>query len=376
MDSKKYNNTKLAIGISKSIVVFVLIFLFVFLDYSLKLDNYLFQTFENPYLRFIIFILIIGFAGSILFSPLSYYSGFYLEHKYNLSNQNIWKWILENLKGLVVSLAVGIPVLLIFYYSLEKFNTDWWLPFSIAMFFISVVLARIAPIVILPLFYKIIPIENDELKFRISELSKDAGLKIDNVYKFDMSKNTRKANAAFTGIGKSKRIILGDTLLEKYSNDEIETVLAHEMGHYKKKHIVKGIFFNTALSFITFFVIAKLYEHSIALFGFNSLTQIGALPLLTLWAMVVGLFLTPLGNILSRKYEYEADEYAVTATSKADDFISTLNKLSEQNLGDKQPHPFVEWFFYSHPSIEKRIKAIKEFAGTNNYRNTELAGKS
>ena len=208
MDSKKYNNTKLALGIVKSASVFVLMFLFIWSGNSTSLDKYLNDFVHDSYLRFIVFLLLISASTGIIFSPLSFYSGYYLEHKYKLSNQTIIKWIWENIKGLLLSLVIGIPVLLLFYYSLNSFRELWWLPFSIMMFILSVGLARIAPIVILPIFYKIIPLDNDELKSRIARLAVDAGLKIENVYKFDMSKNTKKANAAFTGIGKSKRIIL------------------------------------------------------------------------------------------------------------------------------------------------------------------------
>jgi STE24 endopeptidase len=237
----------------------------------------------------------------------------------------------------------------------------WWLPLAAGLFIISVVLGRIAPVLILPLFYKVNPIDNNELKERIERLAKDAGIKVENVYKFDMSKNTKKANAAFTGLGKSKRILLGDTLLENYTQDEIETVIAHEMGHYKKKHIIKNIILGTVTSFLTLFIVAFLYENTIALFGYNSITEIAALPVLSLWAALIGLIQSPFGNILSRKFEYEADEYAVTATGKPLPYISTLEKLTEQNLADKDPHPFVEWFFYSHPSINNRINALKKF---------------
>jgi STE24 endopeptidase len=243
---------------------------------------------------------------------------------------------------------------------LNVFGNLWWLLFAIILFFLSVVLAQIVPILILPLFYKISPLQNEELKNRIQKLAQGAGIKVENVYKFNMSKNTKKANAAFTGLGKSKRILLGDTLLDNYSFDEIETVIAHELGHYKRKHIVKNIFIGTVSSFLTLFIIAWLYKVSISWFGFKSVIQIAALPLLGLWGMLVGLVLTPITNIISRKFEYQADEYAIISTGKKEAFISTLEKLTEQNLGDKEPNPFVEWFFYSHPSIKNRIAAIKK----------------
>jgi len=234
------------------------------------------------------------------------------------------------------------------------------------MFFISVVLSQIFPILIFPIFYKISPVENENLKERIKSLAKNAKLKVENVYKFNMSKNTKKANAAFTGLGKTKRIILGDTLLDNYTEDEIETVIAHELGHYKKKHIIKNIFIGTASSFLTLYIIAFLYSASLSWFSFDSIAQVSALPLLALWSMLIGLIQTPLGNILSRKFEFEADEYAVMETKNPAAFIKTLEKLTDQNLGDKEPHPFVEWFFYSHPSIKNRINAIDKFSKEHN----------
>lgn len=362
MNSKKYNNIKLAIGITETVLVFILTFLFVYSGYSRKLSDILYSYSDSGYLVLILFTVITGAIASVIFFPLNFYSSYILEHKYKLSNQTLLKYFFENLKSTLVSGVIGIPILLLFYFILNEFGDYWWLVFAIAMFFISVILSQIFPNLIFPIFYKVKPIEDEELKERIRKLAAEAGLKVQNVYSFDMSKNTKKANAAFTGLGKTKRIILGDTLLSSYSKDEIETVIAHELGHYKKKHIIKNIIFGTANSFIMFFVISVLYKASLSWFGFASITEIAALPLLTLWAMLIGLIQTPIGNMLSRKFEYEADQYAIEATNKPLSFIQTLNKLTEQNLGDKEPHPFVEWFFYSHPSIKKRIAAIENFA--------------
>ncbi len=371
MDAKKYNNIKLAVGIGKAVFSFVLILLFVWLGYSLRLENYLSSYFDSKYLLFLAFILVTGVVASILFAPVNYYTGFYLEHKYNLSNQTFGKWVWENFKGMLVSLVIGVPIMLIFYFILDRFGEMWWLPFAIVMFLISVILSQIFPILIMPIFYKITPIDNSELKEKIESLAKKAGLKVENVYKFNMSKNTKKANAAFTGLGKTKRIILGDTLTENFSVEEIVTVIAHELGHYKKKHIVKNILIGTITSFLTLYLIALLYNISLGWFGFTSITEIAALPLLALWSMLIGVITTPLGNILSRKFEYEADEYAIKETGIPEVFISTLKKLTDQNLGDKEPHPFVEWFFYSHPSIKNRVAAIKKLAENLNNRTSQ-----
>ena len=230
---------------------------------------------------------------------------------------------------------------------------------AILLFLVSVVLARIIPTIILPLFYKIIPIENEELKLRINKLAVNAGIKVENVYSFDMSKNTKKANAAFTGLGKSKRIILGDTLLNNFSLDEIETVIAHELGHYKKKHILKNIIIGTVSSFLTLFLISLLYDNTLGLFGFKDRSAIAAFPLISIWAMIIGLIQLPFTNMISRKFEYEADNYSILVTKKPQVFADALNKLNKQNLGDENPHPLVEWYFNSHPSVSRRIKKIE-----------------
>ncbi len=357
-NAKRYNNIKLGIGITKGVISFFLLIAFVFFGYSEKLEIFLRQFTQNQYLLLLLFVVVTGIVGSIANFPIKYYTEFYLEHKYELSNQTFWKWIWEDIKGLMVGSVIGIPILLLFYWVLVTFGSLWWLVFSIAMFVISVVLAQVVPIIILPIFYKITPIENEELKERVIRLASDVKMKVENVFQFDMSKNTKKANAAFTGLGKTKRIILGDTLLESYTEDEIETVLAHEFGHYKHKHIIKNLIIGTISSFITFFFIAKLYELSLPWVGFSEITQISALPILSVWAMLIGLITTPLGNVISRKFEYEADEYAIKATNKTEAFIKTLEKLTDQNLGDREPHPLVEWFFYSHPSITKRKEKI------------------
>ncbi len=358
MNAKKYNNIKLGVGIAKSIVSFALILAFVITGYSLKLESYFSELTTNNYLMLLLFTAVIGIVTSLLFFPVKYYIEYYLEHKYELSNHTIKSWLWEDFKGLLVGMIIGIPLLLAFYFALDTFGSLWWLPFSILMFLVSVVLARIVPVVILPLFYKIVPIENDELKERILNLAGKVGMQVENVFSFNMSKNTKKANAAFTGLGKTKRIILGDTLLNDYSNDEIETVIAHELGHYKHKHIIKNIIISTISSFLMFFLIAFFYDLSLSWFNFTERTTIAALPLLTLWGMLIGLVITPAGNIVSRKFEYEADQYAIESTNKKDAFVQTLNKLTKQNLGDEEPHPFIEWFFYSHPSIRKRIDFI------------------
>ena len=358
-EAKKYNNIKLAVSIFEAVTSFILLVLFVWLGYSAKLENLIRNFIGNDYLVLGIFVLALGIISSVLFSPFNYYTGYFLEHKYNLSNQTFISWILDSAKGALVGILIGIPILAAFYFVIRKFGIIWWVPFGCVLFIFSVVLAQIVPVIILPLFYKVTPLENELLKEKIMKLCSEANLKISNFFKFNMSKNTKKANAAFTGLGKTKRILLADTLLDNYSEDEIETVIAHELGHYKKKHIIKNLFIGTFSSFLIFFLIAYLHYATLRWFGFNSILQISSFPVLVIWASLIGIVQAPISNIISRKFEYEADNYAVIATNKPEAFLQTLEKLTNQNLGDLEPHPFVEWFFYSHPSIENRIKNIR-----------------
>ncbi len=362
MDSKKYNNIKLTVSIFKTVISFILIYLFLVFGYSKQLSDALSIYTTNNYILLLLYILVIGLISSVISSPLSYYVEFYLEHKYNLSNQTFLAWIWENTKAALIGGVIGLPLLLVFYYVLEAFGSLWWLPFSILLFILSVVLSKIVPTLILPLFYKVSPIEDEDLKERIFMLSKNVNLNVENIFQFDMSKNTKKANAAFTGLGKTKKILLGDTLTNDFTNDEIETVIAHELGHYKHKHIMINIAVGTITSFVTLYLLSVLYEISLPWFGFSKITEVAALPILSIWGMLLGLIQTPLTNILSRKHEYQADEYAVKATNKKEIFINTLSKLTEQNLGDKEPHPFVEWFYYSHPSIKNRVNHINKLS--------------
>jgi STE24 endopeptidase len=358
MDAKKYNRIKLWLEISGGVLFFILLLLIVLTDFSKSLENWLASFVNSDYLRFILFVIILSVLISVLTSPLNFYSGFILEHKYHLSNQTFGQYLIDKLKSLIVSLLIGIPILLLFYYLLKNYPDNWWLFFSVAMFFISVVLAQIFPILIFPLFFKLKPIEDTQLVNEIKELADSNNFKFSKIYSFDLSSKTKKANAALTGLGKTKKIILGDTLLNLLTLDEIKTVLAHEIGHYKLKHIQKNLLWGTIQSFLIFYLIDKLYKNSLSLFGFNSIDQISAFPILIIWGFLIGIIVTPLSNYLSRKYEYEADEFAVKSTALPVAFKSALTKLFEKNLADKEPHPFVEWYFYSHPSFHRRLKNI------------------
>jgi STE24 endopeptidase len=315
----------------------------------------------NAYLNFLVFMFITGLIFSITGLPLEFYGSYIIEHRFGLSNQTILKWVWERIKSLALSLVIGIPVSLVFYYLIRQAGQNWWLYFSIFIFIVSVFLARIAPVVIFPLFYKFTELENGEIRQRVEKILSDVKINIKGIFSFNMSKDTKKANAGFTGLGRSKRIILSDTLLERFTPDEIAVVFAHEAGHYRHRHIMKNILFGTVIIFTTFYVSSIFYSVTAKFMGYENVYELAALPLLVFYLMLAGLIMMPVNNFISRKYEFQADEYALSVTSDLDAFISTMEKLAEINLADKEPHPVVEFFLYSHPSIKKRIEAARNF---------------
>jgi STE24 endopeptidase len=356
--NKRYNRIKLVISIFSLILDFMLWLLVLFL-LSEPLANYAYRLTAHPLIQFYIFSGILGIGFSLIHFPISFYSGYLLEHQFSLSNQSIWDWIVEKLKGLAVSLILGTIILTVFYLLLWQYPRMWWLGIWLFILLFSILLSLLTPLILFPIFYKFKPLENVSLKDRIQKFATKWKIPIAGVYQFDLSKNTKKANAAFAGLGKSRRIILGDTLINNFSEDEIETVFAHEVGHYRHRHLVKGILINSLISLTGLFLVFHIYQFYLLSHQFVN-HQLEAIPFLALLMVIYGLISSPLGNMISRKFEYQADQFAVFSTKGQEFFKNSLKKLSQLNLADETPHPLVEFLFYSHPSIQKRINKISE----------------
>lgn len=360
--AKSYNRTKLIAGISSSVVSFFLLVALVWLGHTHHLAGWAWAIGSYRYIALLVFTAMVGLLQSLVTLPIGFYSGYIVEHRYSLSNQSLGRWAWERLKGSLVGLPLVAAVLMVLYYCMETFGNDWWLPVSVLLSFVSVLLARIAPILFLPLFYSFDPLPEGPLRERIARLCTAAGLTFEGIFTFNLSKNTKKANAGFTGIGKSRRIILGDTLVQDFSEEEIETVFAHELGHYKHRHIVIGIVTGILSTFVGMFVTSQLYAWSVAALGFASITNLEALPLLGIWLALFGLLTTPISNMISRRHERQADAYAVQVTKNGPAFAAALRRLAATNLADPEPHPLVEFLFYRHPSIAKRIQLLESTA--------------
>jgi STE24 endopeptidase len=352
---KAYNKIKLRLSIADIVLNLIIIAFLAFSGISVVVVGFISGLATNDYLVFLFFITAIGALYSIMNFPFDFYGGYVIEHHFKLSNQTKSAWLIEKIKGAAVGIVIGVPVAVVFYVFLKLTGWFWWLWFSVFIFFISVFLARIAPVIIFPLFYKFKKLESEEIRQRITRLLDDQGIPIKGIYSFNLSKDTKKANAGFTGIGRSKRIILSDTLIGQFTPDEIAVVFAHEMGHYQKRHIVKSIVLGAFSIFLSFYLCGELYRLTLGYLGFAHVYDIAAIPVLFLYLTLFSLVTMPLSNALSRKYEREADRYALDVTRDRESFISSMEKLADMNLADRDPNPVTEFMFYSHPSIKKRI---------------------
>jgi len=358
--AKEYNRKKIIFSLVELGLLLCFLLMLIFSGLSLIIRDAAVSLHSNPYIQFLIYIIVLSLMELVIFTPLHFYTEYVLEHKYSLSNQKFIGWLWESFKSLAVSMVLFLPLLFLLYSFLRNFRDFWWVAVGILLFLFTVLLSEIAPLVIFPLFYKFEPIEEGELKKKLMEMCEKVGLKISGVFSFNISKNTKKANAGFTGLGKSKRIILGDNLIDNFTIDELRAVFAHEVGHYHFSHIWKLIVVGAISTFISLFIASFLYKKSLPFFGFNGIDDIAAIPLLFLFLFLYGLMTMPLSNAISRKFERSADKYALETMQGKKDFVSSMLKLKDINLADWDPNPVVEFFFYSHPSIKKRITMADE----------------
>ena len=323
---------------------------------TLITENWSLDTF-SPWLLPPLFAAIFGGIITVLMSPLSYYSGFVLPHRYGQSNQSLKDWIMDGVKGMLIGAPIGLIVLEVVYVFLRVFPQTWWLWVAGFLLVFNVLLANLAPLLIMPIFNKYVPLgdEHADLAERLIKLAERAKTKVRGVFKFDMSKRTKAANAALTGIGNTRRIILGDTLINEFTPDEIETVLAHELGHHVNRDIPLGIAFGTLSTLVSLYLASLALNWAVEVFGFKSLADPAALPALMLILTLYGLVTMPLDNAFSRWRERLADGYSLQATRQPEAFASAMTRLANQNLSEVDPEKWVVFLFYSHPPLGERI---------------------
>ncbi|WP_165423462.1 M48 family metallopeptidase [Ktedonosporobacter rubrisoli] len=308
------------------------------------------------------YFLILVLVYELISLPRAYYAGFTLPKRYGISTMTLKAWLIDLGKQFVLSLILEAAGLSLIYALLALQPDLWWLWVALVMLFFSVIMANLAPVLIFPLFYKFTPLPEGELTRRLTALVERANTHVRGVFTMQMSNKTTAANAALMGLGNTRRIVLGDTMVDRYSLDEIEVVLAHELGHHVHHDIWKLILSQAVLTLGGLYI-ANVLLHWIVdgQHYYQALTDPATLPFLFLLAGVFSLIVMPIGNGYSRLIEYQADEYALQSTQKVEAFKSAMTRLANQNLTDIEPPPLVEFLFHSHPSIRKRLKHADMF---------------
>jgi STE24 endopeptidase len=362
-DARRYNRIKRWLGVGDFAIRFALLVVLLAAGWSGTLrdlaergaaQNYSFAVF--------LYVLMLMVISKAVGTPLDYY-GFRLEHRYNLSNQSSRSWLWDEFKGFLIGLVLATIVVELLYLLIRQTPQHWWLVAWAVFLGLFVLLAQLAPVVLFPIFYKFEPLENDELKRRLIVLSERAGTRVRGVYKWHLSEKSKKANAALTGLGATRRIILADTLLDHYSDDEIEAVLAHELGHHVHRHILKSIFVQAGITLFGFWLANEVLRYAVDRRNmFETMSDFANLPLLILVSTVLSFLLMPALNAYSRFNERQADRYCFESVDSVEPFISSMNKLADQNLAEKTPARWVEWLLHSHPAITRRVAAAEAWA--------------
>ena len=365
-DSRQYNRLKRRLGIADFGLGFLLLVVLLATGWTGTLRDLAYRWSEQNYsLAVLYYVVLLVVISKLLGLPLEYY-GFRLEHHYHLSNQRLGSWLWDEFKGLLVGLVMAAIVVELLYTLIRQAPQQWWVISWAVVLGLFVLLAQIAPVVLFPIFHKFEPLDDEELTRRLIILGQQAGTRVRGVYKWHLSEKSKKANAALTGLGPTRRIILADTLLDNYSDDEIEAVLAHELGHQVHKHILKSILVQAVISLFGFWLANEVLRYAVERSHmFETLSDFANLPLMILVVTVLSLLLMPFLNAFSRFNERQADRYCFQSVASVIPFISSMNKLAEQNLAEKTPSRWVEWFFHSHPAISKRIAAAETWARTH-----------
>ena len=314
-------------------------------------------------LQVLVYFLVLMLGYEVLTAPLAYYGGYVLPHRYGLSTMTLPAWLADLFKGLMLSLILEALAVEVIYLLLATQPQTWWLWTALILLFFTVIMANLAPVLILPIFYKFTPLPEGELTRRLLALAERAHTRVRGVFSMQMSRKTTAANAALMGLGNTRRIVLGDTMLDRYTPDEIEVVLAHELGHHVHHDLWKLIISQSILT------LGGLYLVNLALHWavdtqhyYLRLADPATMPFLLLVTAVFGLVVMPISNGLSRAVEYQADEYALQTTKKVGAFKSAMTRLANQNLADIEPSPLIEFLFHDHPAISKRLKHADAFA--------------
>jgi STE24 endopeptidase len=306
-----------------------------------------------------VYVVFLAVAHELLTLPLAVYSGLLLERRYGLSSISISDWFLDRIKAFALGLLVSVLAAAVVWWSARTAGELWWVAVASAFSLAGIVLAAVAPLVFLPIFYRFKPLDRPALSARLLALARDQGVPALGVFEWGLGAKTSKANAALVGLGSTRRIILADTLLDNYTDDEIEVIVAHELGHHVHRDMMKAIGFESALVFAGAFAADRLFRAVAPGLGIRDVADPAGLPLLLIGAGALSVLLAPLANALSRHAERRADLFALTLTKRPDSFVSAMRRLGAQNLAEEHPSRLVQALFHSHPPIPERLAAAR-----------------
>jgi len=308
-----------------------------------------------------LYLLVLVAGYEVMVAPLSYYYGFVLSHRYGLSKQNLAGWLRDRAKGMGLQLLLGLALVTIVYWLMGRLPALWWLAVAAIMFLGSLILTWLTPTFLIPLFYKLKPLEEGELKQRLVDLARRAGVDIAECLTMDLSSKATTANAMLTGWGKSRRIIFTDTLLQGYSWDEIEATLGHELGHRLHHDIPRLIGLQAAAFLLAFYLANLALTGGVVLFSLQGISDIAGIPWLILILAILMFLLQPALNWYSRRAETSADETALALTNKPQAFVTLMTKLTDQNLSEAEPGRWAKLLFYDHPTYNERVKLAHNY---------------
>ena len=309
----------------------------------------------------IVYVALLTLINEIVGMPLAFYSGFVLERRYGLANEGMGAWLRDHVKSLAIAVVFSAGAAAIVYGLIAWSPVWWWLTAGATFAAVIVGLTQLTPVLLLPLFYRVKPLEKESLRARLLALADGAGTRVLGAYEWGLSDKTKRANAALVGIGVTRRILVSDTMLAEYSDEEIEVVLAHELAHHVHGDIWKGILFESALIVGGFFLAARVLTTFSPAIGLRGAVDVAGLPLLLLAAGAVSLAMVPVSHAISRQYERRADRFALDLTRNPSAFISAMRRLGAQNLAEEHPSTITQWLFYSHPPLRERIAAAQAF---------------
>lgn len=326
----------------------------------------LWGPFGNPWLLVPAVFVVFGGILMLVDLPLSFLAGFTLPHRFGQSTQTLRGWLGDQAKALLVGAPIALLLLELLYFALRAAGSLWWLWAAGGLLIFNVLLVNLAPVLVMPLFNRYIPLglEHQDLEQRLLRLAAKARTRVQGVYKFDLSRRTKAANAALAGMGRTRRIILGDTLISEFTADEIETVLAHELGHHVHRDILVLVLFGTLTTLGGLYLASEVLKQAVVAFGFAGVSDPAAMPALALVLGAYAVVTMPLENAVSRWRERMADRYALQATGRNEAFASALVRLANQNLSEVEPEKWVVWMLHSHPPLGERIAAATEWTGT------------